>query len=130
MRGVIPPGAVVPIHSHDDAEAFYILAGTEQVLTQGTDGLEWNDARAGDYIDVPPGTPHAHRMSLPIQPSTCSSRRRAWDDSFNTSASPPRTLQPPSAEDVAHFIATSVRSGSTLGTPEENKAPGIDLPKF
>ena len=40
MRGVIPPGAVVPIHSHDDAEAFYILAGTEQVLTQGTDGLE------------------------------------------------------------------------------------------
>ena len=40
MGGVIPPGAVVPIHSHDDAEAFYILAGTEQVLTQGTDGLE------------------------------------------------------------------------------------------
>ena len=61
MRGVIPPGVVVPIHSHDDAEAFYILAGTQQVLTQGTDGLEWTDARAGDYIDVPPGTPHAHR---------------------------------------------------------------------
>ena len=30
MRGVIPPGVVVPIHSHDDAEAFYILAGTQQ----------------------------------------------------------------------------------------------------
>jgi hypothetical protein len=27
MRGVIPAGVTVPMHSHDDAEDFYILAG-------------------------------------------------------------------------------------------------------
>jgi anti-sigma factor ChrR (cupin superfamily) len=28
MRGVVPPGVTVPLHSHDDAEDFLILAGT------------------------------------------------------------------------------------------------------
>jgi quercetin dioxygenase-like cupin family protein len=131
MRGVIPPGVVVPIHSHDDAEAFYILPGTQQVLTQGTDGLEWNDARAGDYIDVPRGTPHAHR-NVSHDPAvdlliTTARLGRFFQDVGKPATDPP---QPPSAEDVAHFIATSVRYGYTLGTPEENKAVGIDLPKF
>ena len=131
MRGVIPAGVVVPIHSHDDAEAFYILAGTQQVLTQGSNGLEWNDARAGDYIDVPPGTPHAHR-NISHDPAvdlliTTARLGRFFQDVGKPATDPP---QPPTAEDVAHFIATSIRYGYTLGSPEDNKAVGIDLPKF
>jgi quercetin dioxygenase-like cupin family protein len=131
MRGVIPPGMVVPIHSHDDAEAFYILAGAQQVLTQGADGLEWNDAHAGDYINVPPRTPHAHR-NISHEPAvdlliTTARLGRFFQDVGKPTTNPP---QPPTAEDVAHFIATSARYGYTLGTPEDNKAVGIDLPKF
>jgi mannose-6-phosphate isomerase-like protein (cupin superfamily) len=38
MRGVVPPGVAVPLHSHDDAEDFFILAGTQQVLTKSDQG--------------------------------------------------------------------------------------------
>lgn len=40
MRGVVAPGVVVPLHSHDDAEDFFILAGTQQVLTKSDQGLQ------------------------------------------------------------------------------------------
>src|SRR5258705_4132387 len=61
MRGVLPPGVTVSLHSHADAEDFYIVNGTQQVLTHWSHGLEWRDAHAGDYVRVPGGTPHAHR---------------------------------------------------------------------
>src|SRR5258707_1029706 len=61
MRGVVPPGVAVPLHSHDDAEDFFILSGTQQVLTRSDQGLQWRDVNAGDYVHIPAGTPHAHR---------------------------------------------------------------------
>src|SRR6201985_4013526 len=60
MRGVVPPGVAVPLHSHDDAEDFFILAGTQQVLTKSDQGLQWSDVNAGDYVHIPAGVPHAH----------------------------------------------------------------------
>jgi hypothetical protein len=40
LRGVVPAGVTVPMHSHEDAEDFYILAGAQEVLTQHPEGLE------------------------------------------------------------------------------------------
>ena len=131
MRGVVPPGVVVPLHSHDDAEAFFIVAGTQQVLTQGENGLEWNDFHAGDYVYVPPGTLHAHR-NISDEPAvdllvTSARLGRFFQEVSKPAIEPP---QPPTPDDVARFIATSSEYGYTLGTPEENHAVGIDLPKF
>jgi quercetin dioxygenase-like cupin family protein len=61
MRGVIPPGVAVPLHSHDATEVFFVLSGTKQVLTLGSGPAEWVDVHAGDYVHVPRGTRHAHR---------------------------------------------------------------------
>ena len=61
MRGVIPPGVAVPLHSHDATEVFYVLSGTKQVLTLDGGPAEWVDVRAGDYVHVPRRTRHAHR---------------------------------------------------------------------
>lgn len=128
MRGVVPAGVVVPLHSHDDAEAFFILAGSQQVLTQGEDGLEWNDFQAGDYVSVPPGMLHAHR-NVSDQPAvdlivTSARLGRFFEEIGNPD------MEPPSPEDLARFLATSARYGYTIGTPEENHAVGIELPKF
>ena len=131
MRGVVPPGVVVPLHSHDDAEAFFIVAGTQQVLTQGENGLEWNDFHAGDYVYVPPGTLHAHRnvSGEPAVDLLVTSARlgRFFQEVSKPATEPP---QPPTPDDVARFIATSSEYGYTLGTPEENHVVGIELPKF
>src|SRR5258705_682007 len=59
MRGVVPPGVAVPLHSHDDQEDFFILSGTQQVLTKSDQGLQCVDVNAGDYVYIPAGIPHA-----------------------------------------------------------------------
>jgi hypothetical protein len=107
------------------------VAGTQQVLTQGENGLEWNDFHAGDYVYVPPGTLHAHRniSSEPAVDLLVTSARlgRFFHEVSKPATEPP---QPPTPDDVARFIATSSEYGYTLGTPEENHAVGIELPKF
>ena len=131
LRGVLPPGLTVPVHSHDDAEDFLVLTGTHQVLIQGPDGLEWADARAGDYVHIPAGTPHAHRNLSP-DPAVDLMITTTRLGQFFTEAGRPVTgsPQPPAPEDVARFTAVATRYGHTLGTPEENAAVGIEMPKF
>src|SRR5215467_4657832 len=53
----MPPGVVVPLHSHADRETFYILSGE----MQGYDGSTgaWRTLRAGDVFDVTDGVRHA-----------------------------------------------------------------------
>src|SRR6516225_4499588 len=122
LRGVLAPGMTVPLHSHDDAEDFLVLTGTHQVLLQGPDGLEWADAHAGDYVHIPGGTPHAHRNTSPDP---------AVDLVITAAGRPvPGPPQPPSPADVARFTALADRYGHTLGTPDENAAVGIEMPKF
>ena len=131
LRGVVPAGVTVPMHSHDDAEDFYILAGTQEVLTQHPHGLEWAHAHAGDYVRVPPGTMHAHR-NVSAQPAvdliiTTAKLGRFFEEIGRPVNGAP---EPPSPERLARFIEAAIRYGYTLGTPEQNAAVGIDLPKF
>lgn len=131
MRVVVPPGVVVPLHSHEDAETFFIVDGTQRVLTQGEHGLEWSDARAGDYVNIPPRTSHAHR-NVSQRPAvdliiTTVRMGRFFQEVGKPATDPP---QPPTPDDIARFVATAARYGYTLATPEENHAVGIELPKF
>jgi mannose-6-phosphate isomerase-like protein (cupin superfamily) len=61
MRGTIPAGVEVPLHSHADAECFFIVSGTVQVLSQKEARFEWLDVKPGDFIQVPCGAKHAFR---------------------------------------------------------------------
>jgi hypothetical protein len=57
MRGVIPPGAVIPLHSHDDPEDFYIVAGARQFLVQGPEGPGKFFQEAARPLTRPPWPP-------------------------------------------------------------------------
>lgn len=126
MRGVVPPGTVVPLHRHADAEDFYILSGTQQVLIQEGDGLMWRDARAGDYVRIPGNVLHAHR-NLSTEPAIDLIVTSARLGRFFEEIGRPITdaLPPPTAEEVAHFVETATKYGYVLSTPEENAAVGI-----
>lgn len=104
------------MHSHEDAEDFYILAGSQEVLTQQPEGLEWAHAHAGDYVRVPPGTMHAHR-NVSAQPAVDLIITTAKLGRFFQEVGEPVTGQPPSPERVAKFVETAIRYGYTLGTP-------------
>jgi quercetin dioxygenase-like cupin family protein len=128
MRGVVPPGVTVPLHSHHDPEDFFIVAGTQQVLTQGEEGLRWCDANAGDYVRVPAGTPHAHR-NVSGEPAVDLIITSARLGRFFREVGRPGTgpTSPRTPEELAHFVALAAKYGYTLGSPEDNAAVGIDL---
>ena len=131
LRGTVPAGSVVPLHRHPDAEDFFILSGTQQVLVAGRGGLEWRDAHAGDYIRVPGDVPHAHR-NVTDEPAIDLIVTTARLGRFFVEVGRPVTdaLAPPTAEEVANFVAVSEKYGYVLGTPEENAAVGITMPTF
>jgi quercetin dioxygenase-like cupin family protein len=53
MTGTIPPGVSVPLHSHHDAESFYLISGEAEVLAQTSGGLQWQTLRPGDFVHIP-----------------------------------------------------------------------------
>jgi quercetin dioxygenase-like cupin family protein len=128
MRGVLPPGVVVPLHSHDDDEDFLILAGTQQVLVEDAHGLQWRDMHAGDYVHIPGGIVHAHRnvSDEPAVDLVITSTRLG--QFFRELARPDVGLREPlTPEDLGRLIALSAKYGYILGTPEQNAAVGIEL---
>lgn len=131
MRATLPPGVVVPMHSHPDAEDFLILSGTQQVLIQTGDGLQWHDAHAGDYVRVPGGALHAHR-NVSDEPAVDLVVTTMRMGEFFKEVSVPVSGEPvPVTSDrLAHFLAVTRKYEYTLATPEQNAAVGIELPVF
>jgi quercetin dioxygenase-like cupin family protein len=129
MRGVVPPGVTVPLHSHDDTEVFFVVSGSQEVLVPGVDGLEWRVVHAGDFVHVPGGALHAHRnvsnedaVDLIITTPRLGVffREVGWTAADADGPTP--------AERLNTFVETALRYGMRLGTPEENAAAGIELP--
>lgn len=129
MRGVVPAGVIVPLHSHEDAEDFFILSGAQQVLMPDEDrSLRWYDVSAGDYLHIPGGHPHAHR-NVGDEPAielviTTARLGRFFRDIARPAVDGARGLAP---DDLAEFVVAATKYGYVLGTLEENAAVGIEL---
>ncbi|WP_241666445.1 cupin domain-containing protein [Mycobacterium marseillense] len=124
MRATMPPGVTVPLHSHNDFEDFYILAGSYQVLVEGEDGAEWRDYHAGDYVRVPGDIPHAVR-NVTEDAAVDLIVTTARMGNFFREVGRPVGSPPPSAQDMVTFVAAASRYGYWLASPEENAAVGI-----
>src|SRR4051795_7410419 len=59
MRGTIPPGVAVPLHSHADSETFLQVSGEIEALVEAEGGFDWVRVRAGDVFYAPGGAKHA-----------------------------------------------------------------------
>src|SRR5262245_11429532 len=53
----LPPGVIVPLHSHGDRETFYVLSGTPDSFRNG----HWKTLKPGEAVDVLGDAPHAWR---------------------------------------------------------------------
>ena len=132
LKGVIPPGVSVPLHSHPDTEDFFVISGEVQALRQGAQGYEWIVAKAGDHLHVPSGARHGWRnvSSKPLVAFLITTRKLA--QFFQEVGRPVAgTSQPVTGEDLAHFLVrfatVSAKYGYWNATPEENAAVGIRL---
>src|SRR5260221_5104576 len=61
MKGTIPPGVSVPIHSHVGIEAFYVLSGEVEVLSDKGGKTHWIAAGPGAFIEVPSTPKHGFK---------------------------------------------------------------------
>jgi quercetin dioxygenase-like cupin family protein len=131
LRGVVPPGVTVPLHRHGDAEDFFIISGTQQVLVHGTTGLEWHDAHAGDYVRIPGEVPHAIR-NVTEEPAVALIITTARMGRFFQEIGRPvtSTPTPPTSAELERFVNVAVKYGYIVGSAEENATVGITIPGF
>ncbi|RVB75357.1 MULTISPECIES: cupin domain-containing protein [unclassified Mesorhizobium] len=131
MRGTIPPGVTVPLHSHADPETFIQISGEIEGLSQSPKGFVWVSIRPGDIFHVPGGAKHAFRnlsteAAVMILVST-SRIGRFFREVGKPTAGESRHSDPPSAEAVQHFLKTAAAYGYWNATPEENASVGLSL---
>jgi len=130
MRGTIPPGMSVPLHSHPDTEDFFVISGSVDGLRYDTetDDYTWLTMNPGDYVHVPGGARHAWRnvSDKPVVTLIITTKKMGR---FFREVGRPLTEepQPPTQEELAHFAAVSDRYGYWNATPQENAAVGIDM---
>jgi quercetin dioxygenase-like cupin family protein len=126
LKGIVPPGVVVPLHSHPDTEDFIVISGEMQCLKQDAKSYEWIVAKVGDYVHVPGGARHAWR-NVSNEPAILFIITTKKLQQFFREAGRPMTstLQPPTPEELARFAAICARYDYWIATPEENTAVGI-----
>jgi quercetin dioxygenase-like cupin family protein len=113
MRGTIPAGGVVPLHSHADPETFLMIEGE----IQGFAGRGWELYEAGDVVHIPGHVRHAWRNR---------SRHPAVMH-LVTTATIGRFFREIAA-DPDEFLAISERYGYWNATPDENAVVGLTIP--
>ena len=128
LKGTVPRGVVVPIHSHADRETFYILAGALEALK----GDRWQTFGAGDVFDVPGGTKHAFRNVSAESVSILIVTTIAMGRFFQRVGRPIANVSPgpPSKEVLQWFAQASLAEGHWLGNAADNAAVGVTLLSF
>lgn len=131
MLGTIPPGVIVPLHSHPDPETFLMHSGRLEGLAARADGFEWIAVSPGEIFHVPGNAKHAwrnpsHEPAVTIIVSTVKIGR--FFAELGTPAGPDGTTAwPPPEHAIRRFLETAERYGYWNASPEENAAVGLNL---
>jgi len=114
MRGTIPAGGVVPLHSHADPESFWMIDGEIEGFADG----DWTTLRGGHFHHIPGDVRHAwrNRSGEPV------------DMLLVSTAKIGRFFREVAGVSPEEFLAISDRYGYWNATPEENAEIGITVP--
>jgi quercetin dioxygenase-like cupin family protein len=130
IRGTIPPGVAVPLHSHADVELFYVLEGSLEAFQFGNDNHGWVSFGPGEIVSVSGNTKHALRNSSPLPATTLvvtSSKLHGFFQEVSKPFDGARKATRPTPEELQKLLETATRYGYWMGSPEENAAIGLIL---
>src|SRR5271156_4851496 len=65
MRGTVPSGVVIPLHSHADPEMLYVLNGSIEVFQAEGPSAGWQTITAEEVVSIPGNVRHALRNTSP-----------------------------------------------------------------
>jgi quercetin dioxygenase-like cupin family protein len=126
LKGVVPPRAFVPMHSHPEIEDFIVISGELRCLRQDTKGYEWITAKVGDYVHVPENARHAwHNTSNELATVIVITTNKMEQFFRESGRSIDGTLQLPTPEELGQFAAICAKYNYWIASPEENAAVGI-----
>jgi quercetin dioxygenase-like cupin family protein len=132
LRGVIPPGGLVPLHSHGDPETFIVIAGELDAFASSASGMRCTHLVPGDIFHIPGNTKHAWRnqssepgVAIIVTTQKLGSFFREVGRPITREAKP---LPAPTREQIQHLIITSQKYGYWNATPEENAEIGLTVP--
>jgi quercetin dioxygenase-like cupin family protein len=130
LKGTIPAGVTIPMHSHDVVEIFFVLYGTMEVLIEEAGKMRWVEGSAGTLIEIPSNSKHAvrNRSEHPaINLLFTTSKHGRYFQEIGRSVVSGGSIRPPAPNEIQHFLKTAKRYGYWFATPEENAAVGIKL---
>ncbi len=127
MRGQIPPGGVVMLHSHADPELFYVVTGAVDVSLGPVGAASWRTIESGRCLAIQGATPHAlrNRGDISVDIVLVSTRRMAC---FLREVGRPPAEVPPGPPSEARLLAFAVAAQTRqywLADRSENEAIGI-----
>jgi len=128
IRGTIPPGAAVPLHSHSDFELFYVLEGTVEAFQSSNGTPRWATVGAGNPLTIPGNTKHALRNGSPLPATIVLVTTSKLYDFFHEVTKPfdpDQLATPPTPEEIQELSSAVARYGYWMGSPEENAAIGL-----
>jgi quercetin dioxygenase-like cupin family protein len=128
-KGTLPPGIIIPLHSHLDSEVFYVVEGTLEIYQESGEHKGWNSVPAGQVVAVAPDVKHALRNTSSTPSSTIAVTQRGLYEFFLEVAKPAHggPPAPPSPEDMQRLFAAAAKYSYWMGSPEENSEIGLTL---
>ncbi|MFD2615603.1 cupin domain-containing protein [Paenibacillus gansuensis] len=116
---------IVPIHSHEDRETFYVVSGELEAWS----GDHWVTVRAGDVLDVPENQKHAWRNTTNEKVTLLITSTVKMGEFFREVGRPVASVPPgpPAPEALQKFFEVAINYGYWLGTPEDNAEIGLKL---
>jgi len=129
MKGTVPPGVSVPLHSHADSESFYVISGEVELLVEDNSNLDWRTVRQGDFVQIPGNAKHAWR-NLSDRPmvaliTTTPRLGNALREMGEAGDGHERWL--PTRENIERLAEITARYGYWMASPDENAAVGISF---
>jgi len=130
MRGTVPSGVVIPLHSHADPEIFYVLNGSLEVFQAEGPSAGWQTVNAAEFVSIPGNVRHAVRNTSPSPMTSIIVTKQELYSFFRELArpfDPNRPPAPPTAEEMQRFFSVAEKHEFWLASPDENAAIGISL---
>src|ERR1700726_5024917 len=130
MRGTVPSGVVIPLHSHSDPEIFYALKGSLEVFQAEGPSAGWQTVNTAEVVSIPGNVRHAVRNTSPSPMTSIIVTKQELYSFFRELAQPfdpNRPPEPPTPEGMQQLFQLAAKYEYWLGSPDENAAIGISL---
>jgi len=130
FKGILPPGVVIPLHSHAEPEIFYVLEGSLEVYRECGQPQRWSTTQPGGVVAIPGNVKHALRNTTSTPTTVLLVTQEELYNFFRSIAKPFEAGQmpaPPSPEDMQQLFVAAAKYHYWMGSPEENATIGISL---